>query len=338
MKYFATISLLVLLLLACGGCADTEQFRVNGTIEGKPTLNLRIAYYADGAYRTAVTAAREGEFEFYGSAKSPAMVEILDYDYRPLARLYAVNGETYEIKMDRTDHYAVEIRGNRTNEDWSRFLRENAKTLREGGRKANEAVAQHIAANPGSVTSTLLLLTAYDSSADPMEADSLLSLIDLQARPSALTDGYMESLQRLVAVAADTEVMPIPYFFRRGEFPVMKPSDKPYTLLSFTTRNTRGTAHVNTLRSLSKRTPKDRLRVMDLSLDNDTIEWRSTTRPDSATWTQGWVAGNISAIGVDRLAIPSLPFYVICDSTGHQIYRGADTGRVTAVADSLLKL
>lgn len=337
MKHTVVIISALIMLLAAA-CSNTEQFRVNGTIEGKPTLNLRIGYYADGAYRTNIIAAREGEFEFYGSANSPALVEILDYDYRPLARLYAVNGETYEVKLDRNDPYALTVTGNRINEEWSRFLRENAKALRGGRRPANEAVAEYIGAHPGSVISTLLLLSVYDASQSPLEADSLLALIEPQARPSQLTEGFTTSLQRLVENTDSTEVMAIPYYYRRGEFPVLKPADSPYTLMSFTNRSTHGDAHVEMMRRLHKRADKKNLKLMDLSVDNDTVEWRGSTRPDSATWIQGWVAGNVSAIGVDRLAIPTLPFYVICDSTGRQIFRGVDAARAQAVADSILKL
>ena len=337
MKQSAALIALLILLVA-SACADNEQFRVNGTIEGNPTLNLRIGYYADGAYRTNIIAAREGEFEFYGSAKSPALVDILDYDYRPLARLYAVNGETYEVTLDRNDPYAIDIRGNRTNEEWSRFLRDNAKALRSGGAKANKAVAAYITANPSNVVSTLLLLSTYDSSHSPVEADSLLAMIEPQARPSHLTEGYTASLQRLVATADSTEVMAIPYYYRRGNFPVLKPADNPYTLMAFTNRSTRGDSHLKMFSRLDKNSAKKHLKLIDLSLDNDTVEWRGATRSDSAAWTQGWVAGNVSAIGVDRLAIPSLPYYIICDSLGRQIYRGDDLNRVSAVADSILKL
>lgn len=337
MKYILAILSAITLLLAVA-CSDNEQFRVNGTIEGNPTLNLRIGYYADGAYRTVITAAREGEFEFFGSAASPALIEIMDYEYRPLARLYGVNGETYEVKLDRKDPYAIDIRGNRTNEEWSRFLRDNAEALRAGGATANEAIAAYIAANPSNIISTLLLLTAYDSSLSPLEADSLLALIEPQARPSHLTEGYTASLQRLMATADEAEVMAIPYYLRRGEFPLLKAADSPYTLLTFTNRSTRDDRLLATLRSIHKSAEKKHLKLIDLSLDNDTVEWRGSVRSDSAAWTQGWVAGNVSAIGVDKLAIPALPFYVLCDSTGRQIYRGANLDRAKAVADSILKL
>ncbi|MDE6121566.1 MAG: hypothetical protein K2F63_07220, partial [Muribaculaceae bacterium] len=125
MKTFLTAVLAGLSLLLAG-CTDTSQFRVNGTIAGKPTLNLRVGYYADGAYRTTVTAAREGEFEFYGTSRTPALVTVMDYDYRPLGALYAVNGETYEMTLDRDKPFSADVRGNDVNEEWSRFLRDKA--------------------------------------------------------------------------------------------------------------------------------------------------------------------------------------------------------------------
>lgn len=319
------------LLLA--GCSDTEQFRVNGTIEGKPTMNLRVGYYGDGAYRTIVTAPREGEFEFFGSSEMPAMVDIMDYDYRPLVRLYARNGETYEISMKRDDPYSATVTGNATSEEWSRFLRENADSLRAGYRTANPLIARYIAAHPDNVCSTLLLLTAYDSSHNPAEADSLLGLISPQARPSSLADGYAASLQRLMAAIDSAEVLDIPYYLRRGKYGHLKPSESDYTFLALSDRASRPEALPDALRKLAKQ--QRRVAIADLSLDTDTMDWRNSVRPDSATWLQGWAAGSISSIGIDRLAVPSLPYYIVCDSTGRQLYRGALLNRALSVADSV---
>jgi len=41
-------------------CSSDEQFRVSGTVEGNPTMNMRAGYYADGVYKTVITAVREG--------------------------------------------------------------------------------------------------------------------------------------------------------------------------------------------------------------------------------------------------------------------------------------
>ena len=110
MKRILYLAALVL-ALAAGACSDTEQFRVNGTIKGKPSQNLRVGYYADGVFHSQITAAREGEFEFFASSSQPAVLEITDYEYRPLGRLYVVNGETYTIEIDPADPYAEKAGG-----------------------------------------------------------------------------------------------------------------------------------------------------------------------------------------------------------------------------------
>ena len=56
MKRILYLAALVL-ALAAGACSDTEQFRVNGTIKGKPSQNLRVGYYADGVFHSQITAA-----------------------------------------------------------------------------------------------------------------------------------------------------------------------------------------------------------------------------------------------------------------------------------------
>ena len=192
MRYILLFALA--LVLTC--CTDNEQFRVNGVIEGNPTINLRVAYYADGAYQTQITAAREGKFEFYGSSRQPTVVEIYDYEYRLLGRVYAANGQTLDVKLARSNPYDLSVDGNETAKAWADFLRANADSLRADNAKANDIIGRYIAANPASTVSTLLLLTSFDSAAEPLMADSLLGLIAPEARPSALTDGYNYLLQK----------------------------------------------------------------------------------------------------------------------------------------------
>ena len=155
---------IILSLCLLAACSDTEQFRVNGTIAGKPNLNLRVTYWADGAFHQQITAARNGEFEFFASASQPAMVEIFDYEYRPLARLYAANGETFSVEVDRDKPFSAVVEGNDVSERWSAFTRDHADILAAGGDGADSVVAQYVAAHPDDVVSTLLLVTLYDAS------------------------------------------------------------------------------------------------------------------------------------------------------------------------------
>ncbi len=327
--------LLFAIAVLAGACSANDQFRVNGTLKGKPTMNLRAGYYSDGAYRPIITAAREGEFEFFGSASQPTILEITDYDYRPLGRLYVVNGETYEIHLDPADPYAVEASGNDLSSRWASFLRDNADNMRK---HTNATVAGYVGSHPSDVLSTLLLITAFDASGAPEEADSLMALIDPQARPSSLTESYNYLLQRLVTSTALGPVPPMKYVDNRDSLQSFNPARQKLSIITLTTNQTdRTDSIVPALRRMSKRYGKSKLAVLDFSLEPDTMEWKRSTRTDSASWSQGWAAGGLAAMSVDGLGAPSLPFVVLCDSSGTQLYRGPSIGAAEKLINSLLK-
>ncbi len=332
MKRILYLAALVL-ALAAGACSDTEQFRVNGTIKGKPSQNLRVGYYADGAFHSQITAAREGEFEFFASSSQPAILEITDYEYRPLGRLYVVNGETYTIEIDPADPYAVKAGGSPVNERWSAFLRDKADALRVD---ANTAVAAYIRANPADVVSTLLLLYSYDSSRSPVEADSLLAAIAPEARPSALTDGYIYLLQRMVSDEVFAPLADIRYIDMRDSLATFSPRSRKASLLMVTREPERHDSIIEAMRALDKRHGRY-LAILDYSVDPDTATWHRAARADSAAWKHGWAPGALAGFGVDALGIPATPFFIVCDTAGTQLYRGPSVSRAAAVADSIIK-
>ena len=54
----------------------------------------------------------------------------------------------------------------------------------------------------------------------------------------------------------------------------------------------------------------------------DTTVWKQSIRNDSSRWLQGWGAGSLASPAISRLGVRSLPFFVVADSTGKQLYRG----------------
>lgn len=323
------------LLLVLAACSADDQFRVNGSIEGKPTMNLRAGYYADGKYKTVITAVREGEFEFFGDAGQPSILEITDYDYRPIARLYVRNGQTYEIGLEQGKPYSVKASGNAENERWSAFLRENAEAL--AARKGNSLIESYIAGHPADVVSTLLLLTEYDASGRPFMADSLLASIDPDARPAFLTDGYGFMAQRVSHAVASADVLPLRYIDTRDSLMNFNPASQPYSLIALSLRESaRRDSVVKTLRSLSRKYTPRRLGILDFSLDADTMVWKRGIRADSASWKQGWVPGGVAGMTIDALGAPALPYLIVCDSTGRQLLRTPYAGVAEKYLNSLL--
>ena len=336
MKKKLLVALSFVAILAA--CADNDNFRIEGTIEGKPTMNIRVGYYADNVYNTLITASREGKFEFFGNSSHPTIVDIYDYDYRTIARVYVVNGQQIECHIDRNDPYAIKASGNKETEQWAAFLNTNADSLRSGGpAAANRLVENFVRKNPENVLSTILLLTCFDSSRDIALADSLLTMIAPQARPATLTDAYNFMLQRLVDAEAAKSVLPITYIDKRDSIRTFKPSASSLSLLALSNEASGRTDSLVPAfkRIMKEKGAKGRVEIMDFSMDVDTIVWRRSVRTDSASWTQGWAAGGVAAIGVGRLGVPSLPYFILCDSAGTQIYRGPS---VKVAEDSLKKV
>lgn len=309
----------MVMALAVMSCGDSESFTVEGKIEDNATMNIRYIYYANGVLNRGITASRDGKFEIKGVAPVPTIVSITDNDYRPLGRLYIANGDRMECTLTRGNPYAIKVEGNDVNQRWAAFLNEHAEALKTN--RVNASIESYIAAHPDDVVSTLLMLTAYDSSRNAIFADSLMSSINQEARPSSLVDSYNAMLQRLVSQTVAEPVKAIPYFNRRDSLVSFKPGSQWSMIVLSDEYSGRRDSIVPTLRRISKLKKADDIHIVDLSLDRDTVRWHKSTLNDSASWSQGWVAGSIASPGIDRLGIPRLPYFIVTDSVGEQILR-----------------
>ena len=103
-----------ILLIACislilGACTDEDHFRVKGTVDGNATINIRVGYEASGAYRNILTAAREGVFEFQGSAPEGSIVDLYDHEYHLIGRFYGRNGTDYNLHIVRGKPFVMDV-------------------------------------------------------------------------------------------------------------------------------------------------------------------------------------------------------------------------------------
>lgn len=321
MKHILT-ALLVLTLLV--SCSDDTRFRIEGHIEGKPTMNLRVCYYDGTALRREITAAREGEFEVYGSSQALTVVYIYDYENTLMANLTARNGEDLRVDIERGLPLSTRVGGSPENERITSFLTDNADSIAAGA--INNAIARYVAANPDDPVSTVLMVTHYDAAADPVMADSLLESISPAVRPAALTGSLAFQTQRLVNGAS--RVTPFAYFAATDTVPVFRPDAKPLSLIVIDKNSDfRRDSIVPALRALSRERRRS-LAILEISADVDTIVWKRAISSDSVQWRHGWAAAGLAERGLERLAVPSLPYFILCDSTGAQLLRTASPGEV----------
>lgn len=322
--------------LLTSSCGDSEHFRIKGVIEGNPTMNLRVSYMSDGKYVPIITAARDGEFEISGVSSYGTVVEISNYENKLLGRTYAVNGEEIELILSPDDPNRIEAEGSAIAGRWASFLHDNAEVFAGGA--ADSMIAEYVGRHPEDIVSTLLLITSYDSSRNPAEADSLLQLIEPAARPASLTEDFNNLLQRMVAQGAAGSVTPFHFLDRRDSIRLFRPSDAEVALLVFdNNRCGRADSIVPTLKKLNKRHGGTKLQILEMSIDGDTTAWKRDTRMDTASWNQAWGAGGYGARGISRLAIPGVPYCVVCDSTGRQVLRTRSISEARDTIKSILE-
>lgn len=333
------ISLLCAMLLCALGfcaCGDSDSFTIEGTVDGNATMNLRLVYYNNNTLVKGITASRDGKFEYKGSVSSPTMIEILDNDYRPIGRLYVTNGEHIECELTRLAPYKMKVKGSDTSERWAAFLNDNADRLT--GSEGNAVIEQYVASHPDDIVSTLLMITSYNAAANAQRADSIMSMINTEVRLSSLTDGFNTLIQRLVASESTDTLSTIPALTRSDSLVEVDPRAKELSLIMLSDESKRKADYVETLRRLSVKSLRPRLQVVDISLDKDTLTWGRSINTDSATWRQLWVSGSIASPGIESLGVPSIPYFIVTDSTGTQMLRTDQINVAEAFIDSCLNI
>lgn len=330
------ITLTIFLTAVFYGCSGPDSFEVKGHVKGDATINLRALYYVDGALQSSIFPADRGSFTFKGRAPEGAVVEILDNDYRLLGRFYAVNGDEIDVTIDPQSPASAKVnKGNDIAVRWAQWLNANAKTLDSRNSAAiNALAAKYVKAHPQDVVSTLIVTTIYDASADPEGASKLLSIITPEVRPTALTDAFATLLTYADTSAGKRRVSPLTLMAQGDTVTTFSPRKHRLSLLVFSDENCgRADSIVPALRRLRKAHTDKALGIIDISLDTDTLAWLRSVRNDTVTWDVAWGVGGVASAALRPLAIPRLPYFIVTDSVGAQVYRGASISQALKQVD-----
>lgn len=323
-----------MLLYACG---SDDRFTVEGSVEGGRSMNLRYVFYDGDAFMQGITAVRDGKFHFEGTAPQPVLIELFDNDYRLLGRLYAAKGDEISCHLYPSEPYRLQADGRRDLSRWSRWLRDNADGIAQG--RTDSLVADYVGRNPGDVVATLLVTTLIDTStAEGLHmADSLLAAIAPEARPLNITQSLVAMIEANIH-APEARLRDFAARVDGKGTDTLRPAEAPLWLIAISTDEPhRADSVVPVLRDMHSRYADRRLRVLDLSLDMDTTSWHRVIRYDSAAWTQAWLPGGTAAAGIDSLAVPVLPYFIVADSCGTQLLRTPSAAAARAFISSRLK-
>ena len=307
-------------LMLAVSCGSKDSFTIEGQIEGYADGPVEVAYLStNGQFQVEqLTTDGGGRFTMTGFADNLTGVEIFRPGEGRVALVLAANGDKITLKQNPATG-AVEAKGNEPSRLLAEWFTANVAPLRSHrGEVINGSIAEFIGNNPASPASVALLLMIADLRANPLGADSLRNLIDRDAFTPLLV-AHGDLLQQQVSATAAT----VP------DFIVVKvPGD---TTLAWTCHDSRVTlfafadnTNYSGRDSLARVARMSRVKVLEMFMVGDSATWARTIAADTVRWSRVWLPGMAGNRTMENFLPPQVPFYVVVDSLGTQIYRGRD--------------
>ena len=96
-------------------------------------------------------------------------------------------------------------------------------------------------------------------------------------------------------------------------------------------------ATVDTLRKLYGRYTRQRLQLADITLSNDSMDWKFTVRKDSVKWKQYWALSGRMNSQIRRMGVDNAPYFIVADSAGTKLYGGTSLDAAKQQVEKSLK-
>ena len=326
MKHLLTICLATLILASCG----RSSIKIDANIKGLGIQSVHVAYCGDYGAVDEIVMAQDGKFEVECQSSEITLVTITDFRSTPLALFAAQNGDHIKIEGELSKPDNIKVTGNDATEQWMEFKHKHAALYNAASKKAlNQEIEKWVKAHPDKVSSTLLLLFDHSALMNEKGDMPLLNIIKPEARPERLL-AAATWLNEYYSHHTSKEILSLNLCSTNGDFEQLSVQGKPTLLYFWSNDRENRTDIITTIKDKMLR--NDVITIADVLVDADTARWAATCRADSASWRHYWVPGGVTDIALLSLRIPTVPFFVATDSTGHIVYRG------TSVANAIKAL
>lgn len=334
--HISTVATLVALMFtAC----TSHEFKVEGVIDNLPDGEVTVVYGTGTSMVSQHLTAERGRFTLTGYAREPMMLQIYGgLTNEPVAMLPVEGGDKLKVRVTASQPWTLQADGNSDARAVAAFMRDHASMFRDSRTDSiNSAIAAYVCENPGKLAGAVLLSAWYDMRGHEEDADSLLTVADPSHHHRAFTQGLYQALD--YARNTQHRLGTFEMLTRTDSTRTFAPQRQPYALLVFSAAITMQRDSLLTqLYRLDDAVRSHRLRVYDINCSADTNDWHRMLRRDTTTrvFMHGSVPGGPGSSQLRELGITQLPFYVICDSTGQQLWRGTSgTAAVNRLTDIL---
>ena len=322
----ATIGLLIILL---SGCSKPEQFTLSGELTNLRDRGVNAIYYDGSSIQSQPLRLAEGaRYKMQGYAPRPVLVTLMLTDGTVAGNIIIKNGYNVKLKTDADAPWLGEVTGSKTTAALYAFMAEHGADDTEAH---NQAIADYVGAHPGGTESTVLVTNFFHTPDNEVRADSLLRSIKAEARPQTLNAGYQQLLGQQLSADASTQLSSMTFIDKDGKPIRLTPSFYSYSLLAFVEDNRKQIEQLaSEIESLPERSER-RFHVFELSTAADSARWAMTLSTDSVDRDRIWVPAVLTDSRIQKLRIPSVPFYIVADSLGNQLIRTRSLDKAMSV-------
>ena len=289
-KYLSFIIYYLSFVICIVSCSDPTTFRLTGTIENLRQADFYV-YSIDGSLTDLDTIhVLEGAFKWEISLKDEATLYLI-YPNLNEQVIFARPGDHVRFKGDANQLRAVSIKGNPENEDLTRFRQENLQAKPDSLQRAMRA---YIEAHPDSRVSSYLQrqLTLERSTSSRLRKGQKLPNIIL---PPDTVGG-----DTLRLLSTDSTARPVLLYF----WATWKSDSRSAA------RDIR-----EAIRKSDKLPKARRLQPISISLDFDERQYAYSLRSDTIDYERRRYPQIWDAPICELLAIQTLPYYILADST-----------------------
>lgn len=317
--------IVLLLLMSCGKNEFTLRFDVDASV----TDNYDVTYYATdvkgGITVQAVASVREGKCLLTGITKRPTLAflnsRMADY---PLV-IYAQRGDKVDIGGEGNNPLQWVVKGNKINEKLSEWRSENIGKLQSHDPDSvNFAIKKFVEENPEEPSSTILLLCYYDRGLDEQGYVELMTSL----KGDAKKDEWLKIVARADQMVyhhsypAKLESLVMRSVKEGADTLKINNADPVFLIFWQSSDNDRKNT-VDSLKWLEKSYPDSTLLIADVCLDADSLGWRNAMRKDSLELIKRlWAPTVFTDPAVTKFKVKALPYYIVFDKEGNQVYRG----------------
>lgn len=304
------------------------------------TQNVTLVYHSGGTYRVETVSAIDGKFTVLGSLEQPAFVEIYVGSGSLLGELIVEGGDNLEARLSAMNPENIAVKGNDDAEELAEFLKENRSLIQKNDFDAlNRKIEDYIRKNPEDFLSAVLLVHYYTVNGYEQKVAELLQLLPSQWREGGFSLGFEQMLSN--NLASDTlSLHSIRAFSAADTAFVFTPSSAPYSFLMLSDDKSRGEDSIKAVVSVLRGgSSPERLRIVDFGCDRDTMLWKTALRNLPDDYPSGverlWLTAGSASGDLAGVAVTDIPFFILTDSTGRLLYRGASATAARAVYGQL---